>query len=83
VPRLAYAPAGCAPAGCAPAGCVKLDAPAARRKSIICSHIAQFLFTLEIQLRGIARYREYAHFAAPEFLELFVTGLRLAGLPEK
>jgi len=31
----------------------------------------------------IARYREYAHFAAPELLELFVTGLRLAGLPEK
>jgi hypothetical protein len=30
----------------------------------------------------IAGYREYAHFAAPEFLELFVTGLRLAGLPE-
>ena len=30
----------------------------------------------------IAGYREYAHFAAPEVLELFVTGLRLAGLPE-
>jgi len=30
----------------------------------------------------IARFREYAHFAAPEVLELFVTGLRLAGLPE-
>jgi adenylate cyclase len=30
----------------------------------------------------IARYREYAHFQAPEFLELVVTGLRLAGLPE-
>ena len=26
--------------------------------------------------------RRYAHFAAPEVLELFVTGLRLAGLPE-
>ena len=31
----------------------------------------------------IAGYREYAHFAAPEVLELFVTGLRLAGLPER
>ena len=30
----------------------------------------------------IAGYREYAHFAAPEVLELYVTGLRLAGLPE-
>jgi TolB-like protein len=31
----------------------------------------------------IAGFRDYAHFAAPEVLELFVTGLRLAGLPEK
>jgi hypothetical protein len=31
----------------------------------------------------IVGYRAYAHFHAPEFLELFVTGLRLAGLPEK
>jgi tetratricopeptide (TPR) repeat protein len=31
----------------------------------------------------IAAFREYAHFDAPEILELFVTGLRLAGLPEK
>jgi len=31
----------------------------------------------------IAGYREYLHFAAPEVLELLVTGLRLAGLPEK
>jgi TolB-like protein len=31
----------------------------------------------------IAGFREFAHFAAPEVLELFVTGLRLAGLPEK
>jgi len=30
----------------------------------------------------IAGYRGYAHFMAPEVLELFVTGLRLAGLPE-
>ena len=30
----------------------------------------------------IAGYREYAHFLAPEVLELVVTGLRLAGLPE-
>jgi adenylate cyclase len=31
----------------------------------------------------VARHREYAHFAGPEILELLVTGLRLAGLPEK
>ena len=30
----------------------------------------------------IAGYREYARFLAPEVLELNVTGLRLAGLPE-
>jgi TolB-like protein/class 3 adenylate cyclase len=30
----------------------------------------------------IAGYREYAHWAAPEVLELLVTGMRLAGLPE-
>jgi adenylate cyclase len=30
----------------------------------------------------IAGYRAYAHFHAPEVLELFVTGFRLAGLPE-
>jgi hypothetical protein len=31
----------------------------------------------------IASYRAYAHFAAPEVLELNLTGLRLAGLPEE
>jgi adenylate cyclase len=31
----------------------------------------------------IAGLREYARFAAPEVLELYVTGLRVAGLPEK
>jgi adenylate cyclase len=31
----------------------------------------------------IAGFREYAHFATPEVLELYVAGLRLAGLPEK
>jgi TolB-like protein/Flp pilus assembly protein TadD len=31
----------------------------------------------------IADFREYARFMAPEVLELFVTGLRLAGLPEE
>jgi adenylate cyclase len=30
----------------------------------------------------IAGFRAFAHFAAPEVLELYVTGLRLAGLPE-
>ena len=31
----------------------------------------------------IAGFRAYAQFYAPEVLELYVTGLRLAGLPEK
>jgi len=31
----------------------------------------------------IAGFREYFHFAAPEVLELYVTGLRQAGLPEE
>ena len=31
----------------------------------------------------IAGYREYAHYMAPEVLELYVAGLRLAGLPEQ
>ena len=31
----------------------------------------------------IAGYRTYAHLLAPEVLELNVTGLRLAGLPEE
>jgi tetratricopeptide (TPR) repeat protein len=31
----------------------------------------------------IAGYREYARFLAPEVLELYVIGLRLAGLPEE
>ena len=31
----------------------------------------------------IAGFRDLAHYAAPEVLELYVTGLRLAGLPEE
>jgi len=31
----------------------------------------------------IAGFRAFGHFYAPEVLELYVTGLRLAGLPEK
>ena len=31
----------------------------------------------------IAGFRVYAHFLAPEVLELYVAGLRLAGLPEE
>ena len=31
----------------------------------------------------IAGFREWAHYEAPEVLELYVAGLRLAGLPEK
>jgi adenylate cyclase len=31
----------------------------------------------------VSGFREYAHFLAPEVLELYVDGLRLAGLPER
>ena len=31
----------------------------------------------------IAGFGAFAHFAPPEVLELYVTGLRLAGLPEE
>jgi adenylate cyclase len=31
----------------------------------------------------VAGYRERAHYLAPEVLELYVDGLRLAGLPER
>ena len=31
----------------------------------------------------LAGFRHYAHYDAPEVLELFVAGLRLAGLPER
>jgi len=31
----------------------------------------------------IAGFREQAHYQAPEVLELYVAGLRLAGLPER
>jgi hypothetical protein len=31
----------------------------------------------------IAGLRFYGHFVAPEVLEFYLTGLRLAGLPEK
>ena len=40
------------------------------------------LLTIDPKLT-IARFRDVAHYVAPEFLELYVTGLRLAGLPEK
>ena len=30
----------------------------------------------------MAGYRAFSHYLAPEVLELWVTGLRLAGLPE-
>jgi len=30
----------------------------------------------------IAGFRDLAHYLAPEVLELYITGLRLAGLPE-
>ena len=39
---------------------------------------------LAVQPKGtIAGFREHAHFMAPEVLELYVDGLRMAGLPER
>jgi hypothetical protein len=40
------------------------------------------LLAVDRNWTAIADFRAYAHFIAPEVLELFVTGLRLAGLPE-
>jgi tetratricopeptide (TPR) repeat protein len=40
------------------------------------------LLAVDHNWTAIADFRAYAHFMAPEVLELFVTGLRLAGLPE-
>jgi hypothetical protein len=31
----------------------------------------------------ITSFREYGHFMASEFLEFYIVGLRLAGLPEE
>ena len=31
----------------------------------------------------ITGFREYGQFMAPEFLDLYIAGLRLAGLPEE
>ena len=38
---------------------------------------------LAVQPKLTAGFREQAHFMAPEVLELYVDGLRLAGLPER
>jgi len=63
---------------------------AMRLKAVVLAHLghldearAELARVLAIDPKlTIAGYREYAHFAAPEVLELYVTGLRLAGLPE-
>jgi adenylate cyclase len=64
--------------------------PAMRVKVIASAHLgrleearAELSRVLAINPKlTIAGFRELVHFAAPEILELFVTGLRLAGLPE-
>jgi tetratricopeptide (TPR) repeat protein len=64
--------------------------PAMRVKVVALAHLGRLdearaelsrLLAIDPKLT-IAGLREYAHFAAPEVLELYVTGLRLAGLPE-
>jgi adenylate cyclase len=65
--------------------------PAMRAKIVALAHLghldearAELSRVLAIDPKlTIAGFRAYVHFAAPEVLELFVTGLRLAGLPEK
>ena len=65
--------------------------PAMRVKVIAFAHLgrldearAELARVLAIDPKlTIPGFREYAHFAAPEVLELYVTGFRLAGLPEK
>ena len=64
--------------------------PAMRAKVVALAHLgrldearAELSRALAIDPKlTIAGFREVVHFAAPEVLELFVTGLRLAGLPE-
>jgi TolB-like protein len=67
------------------------NVPAMRAKIVALAHLGRLdearaelsrLLAIDPKLT-IAGYREFAHFGAPEVLELFVTGLRLAGLPEK
>ena len=64
--------------------------PAMRYKVVALAHLghldearAELSRVLAIDPKQtIAGFRAFAHFAAPEVLELYVTGLRLAGLPE-
>jgi adenylate cyclase len=67
------------------------NVPAMRAKIVALAHLGRLdearaelsrLLAIDPKLT-IAGYREFAHFGAPEVLELFVTGLRLAGLPER
>ena len=64
--------------------------PAMRQKVIALAHLGRLdeahaelgrVLTIYPNLT-VAGFRDYAHFQAPEVLELYVTGLRLAGLPE-
>ena len=66
-------------------------APAMRVKVVALAHLghldaarAELSRVLAIDPKlTIAGYRAYARFMAPEVLELYVAGLRLAGLPQK
>ena len=64
--------------------------PAIRLKVVALAHLGHLeearaelgrLLAVDPKLT-IAGLRAFAHFQAPEVLELYVTGLRLAGLPE-
>jgi adenylate cyclase len=64
--------------------------PAMRVKVVALAHLGRLdvaraelsrLLAIDPKLT-IAGLREFGHFAAPEIIELYVAGLRLAGLPE-
>jgi hypothetical protein len=66
-------------------------APAMRIKAVALAHLGRLdearaelsrMLAIDPKLTIADFLRRYAHFLAPEVLELFVTGLRLAGLPE-
>ena len=65
--------------------------PAMRFKVVALAHLGRLDAARAELSRMLAIYpeqtiagdRAYAHFFAPEVLEIYVTGLRLAGLPEQ
>jgi hypothetical protein len=57
-------------------------APTGKRRLVTAHAELSRVLAIDPKLTIAGFLRVYAHFLAPEVLELFVTGLRLAGLPE-